>query len=109
LGLYTTAAKKTISDGIQAVASRLKPAGDGKPRLYFLRDSLVERDRDLSARKLPTCFEEEIDSYVWKETPAGIKEEPAKENDHAQDACRYMTAYFDLVPNTVSVWKNIWS
>jgi terminase large subunit-like protein len=108
LGLYTTPAKKTVSDGIQAVASRLKPQGDGKPRLYFLRDALVERDPDLAQRKLPTCFEEEIDSYVWAQTPSGIKEEPVKANDHAQDACRYITAYFDLVPHKVTYFQNIW-
>jgi phage terminase large subunit len=108
LGLYTTGAKKTVSDGIQAVASRLKPAGDGKPRLYYLRDSIVERDRDLAARKKPTCTVDEYDSYIWKETPTGIKEEPVKEDDHGLDASRYGVAYFDLVPNTVSTFKNIW-
>ncbi|HKN42971.1 MAG TPA: phage terminase large subunit, partial [Propionibacteriaceae bacterium] len=33
LGLHTVPAKKTVSDGIQAVQSRLKVAGDGRPRL----------------------------------------------------------------------------
>jgi hypothetical protein len=107
--LYTVAAKKTVSDGIQAVASRLKAQGDGKPRLYFLRDALIERDTDLAARKRPCCFEEEIDSYIWLETPSGIKEEPKKDNDHAQDATRYIVAYFDLVPNTVTHYKIPWS
>jgi phage terminase large subunit len=83
LKLNTTAAKKTVSDGIQAVAARLRPAGDGKPRLYFLEDSLVERDPDLAARKKPTCFEEEIEGYVWKQGSNGPKEEPVKEDDHA--------------------------
>jgi len=83
LGLYTTPAKKSVSDGIQAVATRLRPAGDGKPRLFFLRDSLVERDQNLAARKKPTCFEEEIESYVFKQGSDGSKEEPVKENDHA--------------------------
>jgi phage terminase large subunit len=108
LGLNTTAAKKTVSDGIQAVASRLRPAGDGKPRLMFLRDSLVERDRDLAESKKPTCFEEEVESYVWKQGSNGPKEEPVKENDHACDACRYMISHIELQPNSVSYIKGFW-
>jgi hypothetical protein len=44
LRMMTWAAKKDKSPGIQAVASRLKKAGDGRPRLFLLRDALVERD-----------------------------------------------------------------
>ena len=108
LRLYTTPAKKTISDGIQAVASRLKNAGDGKPRVYFLRDALVERDRELVARKKPTCTEEEFDTYVFKQGSDGFKEEPVKEDDHGMDSTRYMAAHMDLVPHGVSVFQNIW-
>lgn len=36
LGLSTTKAHKTVSDGIQAVESRLRPAGDGRPRLFCI-------------------------------------------------------------------------
>jgi len=37
-GLYTMPAMKAVAEGIQAVASQLLPAGDGKPRLmYFQR------------------------------------------------------------------------
>lgn len=107
LRLYTTPAKKTVSDGIQAVATRLRSAGDGKPRLLFLRDSLVERDQELAKRKKPTCFEEEVEGYVWKQTSSGVKEEPVKEDDHAQDCCRYLCAR-DLQPHGVSYFKDIW-
>jgi len=34
LGLSTVAAHKSVSDGIQAVQSRLRPAGDGRQRLF---------------------------------------------------------------------------
>lgn len=34
LGLSTTAANKAVTTGIQAVQSRLRAAGDGKPRLF---------------------------------------------------------------------------
>lgn len=108
LGLYTTLAHKSVSDGIQAMAARLKPAGDGKPRLMYFRDALVERDRDLAARKKPTCTIEEFDSYVWEQTGKGIKEQPVKEDDHGLDADRYMVARFDLVPSTVKYSARIY-
>ncbi len=94
LGLKTIAAEKAVSPGIQAVASRLKVAGDGKPRLFLLREALVERDGDLADAKLPTCTETEIDGYVWHDKRA--KDEPVKENDHGCDAARYMVAFRDM-------------
>jgi phage terminase large subunit len=109
LGLYTTPAKKTVSDGIQAVASRLRPAGDGKPRLVVFRDCLVERDRDLAEKKQPTELADEPEVYVW-DTRQGMKrgEQPVKENDHALDCARYLCASLDLVPSNVSYFKDIW-
>ncbi len=83
LGMHTTPAKKSVSDGIQAVASRLRPAGDGKPRLFFLRDSLVARDPFLAEAAEPACTEEEFDSYVWRVSSGAVsKDEPVKERDH---------------------------
>jgi hypothetical protein len=105
LGIYTTPAKKTVSDGIQAVAVRFRPAGDGRPRLTIMRDTLVERDQDLALGKRPTCLEEEPESYVWRQPG---KEEPVKENDHAMDALRYLVAYHDLIPSNVSYFRDIW-
>jgi PBSX family phage terminase large subunit len=97
LGLSTKAASKTVSDGIQAVQARLRPAGDGKPRLFVLRDSLVERDPELEDAKRPTCTAEEIVGYVWDQSPGKPpKETPVKENDHGMDALRYMVAQRDL-------------
>lgn len=97
LGLYTTAAHKAVSEGIQAVQARLKVAGDGKPRLFLMRDSLVERDEARAEAKQPTCTEEEIDGYVWNLKSGRNKgEEPVKENDHGMDAMRYLVAYRDL-------------
>jgi len=97
LGLYTLPAHKEVSPGLQAVASRLRVAGDGKPRLYFLRDSLVERDKELTDRKLPTCSEEEIEGYVWDTRQQRRQgEAPLKEHDHGCDAARYLVAHLDL-------------
>lgn len=109
LKLYTIAAKKSVSDGIQAVASRLRPAGDGKPRIFIVRDSVVQRDQDLSEGKQPTCLEDEPESYIW-DTRQGQKkgEQPVKESDHALDALRYLVAHLDLQPAGVSYFPTIW-
>jgi PBSX family phage terminase large subunit len=109
LKMMTTAADKSVSDGIQAVAVRLRVAGDGKPRLMYFRDCLVKRDEDLAKRKRPTCSVEEFNVYVWaKKADQSEKEEPQKENDHGMDVDRYIVARFDLMPAGVTYYKNIW-
>lgn len=91
IGRRTTPARKAVSPGIQAVKSRLKVAGDGKPRLCFLRGSLVERDPELADQKFPLCTEEEFDLYVWNTKQGQRKgEEPVKAFDHGMDAMRYL-------------------
>lgn len=98
LGLETTPAYKSISEGIQAVAGRLRVAGDGKPRLFFLRDSLVERDPALEEKKKPCCTEEEVESYVWDTSKNQKKgEKPVERDNHGQDAKRYLVAYVDNI------------
>ncbi|NUS26057.1 MAG: terminase [Streptomyces sp.] len=99
LGMGTSAAHKSVSDGIQAVQSRLKMQADGRPRLFVVRGALVERDGELDGAKKPACTEEEVTGYVWAVKPGnsgGLKEEPLKENDHGMDALRYMVAERDL-------------
>jgi hypothetical protein len=108
-GLSTLAAHKSVSPGLQAVAERLRTAGDGKPRLVLLRDSLVERDQELVDMRKPTCTEEEVEAYVW-DTSAGRKkgEEPFKRDDHGMDAERYLVAHFDLIGH-VSFGVDLWN
>lgn len=93
-GLVTTAAKKAVKDGIQAVQSRMKVVGDGRPRLFLIRGACTNRDAELPP--MPTCSEDEISSYVW---PQGVKpdqrENPVKENDHGMDAMRYLVMHVD--------------
>jgi phage terminase large subunit len=100
LRMGTTAATKTVSDGIQAVQTRLRKAGDGKPRIFLMRDSLVGgRDPELDHAKKPCCTAEELPGYVWAVKPGtggGLKEEPLKVNDHGCDAARYVVAERDL-------------
>src|SRR5581483_1099117 len=97
LGMSTTKAHKTVSEGIQAFQARLKVAGDGLPRVGFMRDSVVERDPALVEAKKPTYTAEEIPGYVWAVRPGGqVKEEPVKEMDDGCDTARYMVAERDL-------------
>lgn len=93
-------APNDVSAGIQCVSARLRPAGDGLPRMFFLRDSLVERDHDLADAKKPTCTVEEVEGYVWQ---SNNKEAPVKEDDHGLDAARYMAAYRDLRGGTLKL------
>jgi phage terminase large subunit len=109
LKMMTTPAYKSVSDGIQAVAARLRVAGDGKPRLMYFSNCLVKRDEDLAKRKRPTCSVEEFNVYVWaRKADQSEKEEPLKENDHGMDTDRYMVSRFDAQPAGVSYVKNIW-
>ena len=98
LGIRSIAAKKSVADGIQAVKRRLKLAGDGKPRLFIVRNALVERDQELALVKKPTSTEEEFPGYVWDQSTASRKdkEQPLKQDDHGMDCTRYMVAHKDL-------------
>jgi PBSX family phage terminase large subunit len=97
LGMTTTNAHKSVLEGIQAVEKRFRNRDDGKPGIFILRDSLVERDQELVDAKKPTCTAEELPGYIW-DTGAGkkIKEQPLKENDHGCDCTRYTVAERDL-------------
>jgi PBSX family phage terminase large subunit len=103
LDMSTVAADKQVKPGLEAVQTRTRLAGDGKPRIFVLADSLVERDEALADAKKPTCTEEEIPGYVWDPGTVAAraaekppKEQPLKENDHGADAMRYVVAERDL-------------
>lgn len=98
LELPTVAAKKAVSRGVQLVESRLRPAGDGKPRLMVVRGCTMGRDLVAETAKTPRGFLEEVNGYVWEMTrgPDGIpRETPLKLNDHSMDAGRYAVAHLD--------------
>lgn len=89
--LGTAAANKAKIDGIQEVQRRLRDR-----RLFIMRDSVVERDRDLLDSGKPTCTAEEVLSYVWDRKGVAdpkIQEEPVKEDDHGMDTKRYVMMY----------------
>lgn len=96
----TTPARKSVSDGIQFVQSRLRPAGDGKPRLFVMRDARHLLDPDLASAKKPTCTAEEVPGYIWQPSLDGRanKDAPLKLDDHGMDAMRYMVAQLDSGP-----------
>ncbi|MFD5564519.1 phage terminase large subunit [Kitasatospora griseola] len=98
LSMGTSAAHKTVKDGIQATQSRFRPAGDGRPRLFICEGARVDLDTALAEAKKPTCTEEEAVGYVWEPPRAGgqPKEQPVKQDDHGMDAMRYIVAERDL-------------
>jgi hypothetical protein len=97
LGMSTTAAHKAVGTGIQAVQGRLRVTGDGKPRLYVMRDCVLSRDPALVDASRPASTVEEIPGYVW-DTTGGRKpkEIPVKEMDDGMDCLRYMVSERDL-------------
>lgn len=106
LGMGTQPAWKGVSDGIEAVKTRLRRQENGRPRLYVLRESLIERDPALAESGRPNGFMEEIEGYVWKPSPDGkpIKDEPNKEGDDSMDCGRYAVAHCDLAPRPRLRW-----
>lgn len=112
LGLGTAAAYKAVSDGIQAVQARLNPAGDGRRRLFLLRDALVQRDPDLDEGKLPTCTAEEVAAYAWDRTPGKPpKESPVKRDDHGCLAAGSLvsTEHGPVPVEQVSAGDRVWT
>lgn len=96
-GVKTKPAYKSIVVGIQAVQARLRPAGDGKPRLYLLSDALVEADPELMDAKKPFSTEQEFGEYVWPKGRDGKpdKEVPVDDHNHGMDGMRYAAAFVD--------------
>jgi len=97
-GRGTVSAVKWVKPGVEAVQSRLKVAGDGRPRLYLVRGALASLDVSLREAGKPACTLDEITSYVWDIVEGKVsKDVPRKENDHGMDAMRYTVARVDRV------------
>jgi phage terminase large subunit len=95
-GIPTMPAQKPITVGLQAVDDRMKVV-NGKPRISFFRDAVLERDLELEDQKKPTSTLDEIPDFVWSNKG---KELPIQVNDHGCDATRYATMYVDLYSGT---------
>lgn len=94
LKMSTRAADKRVKIGIQQVQSRLRVAGDGRPRLMIMRDCTVKRDRRLIDAKKPASTAEEITGYVWLNNDK--KEDTVeKTDDHGCDTMRYLIMHID--------------
>jgi phage terminase large subunit len=96
LGIGNIAAKKSISDGIQAFAARLKPTersdGEKRPMAYLLQDTLIHPpDGWLLDHKAPTCTADEFGGYVWNDRAK--KEQPVDKDNHGMDCCRYIANF----------------
>lgn len=97
-GVPTRPAFKALTPGIQAVQARLRRAGDGKPRIFFFGDILVERDEELARAKKPCSTLQEFEVYSYPKSAEGkpLKEDPEKLFDHGMDTVRYLVAHLDL-------------
>jgi PBSX family phage terminase large subunit len=95
-GYSTIPAHKSVRVGIQAVQSRLRVQANGKPGIFFLRDSLAEIDTALAQKRDPISTEAEFERYEWDVSNGRkISEEPIKKYDHGMDAMRYMVMHVD--------------
>lgn len=95
-GLRGEAAYKSILDGIDAMAARLRPAGDGLPRMFVMKGVLVEVDDELKRAMQPICTAEEFTAYIWDiSNGKKQKEMPLDKYNHGMDAARYGVARED--------------
>lgn len=101
-GIATIAADKSVMSGIQRVINRLQPAGDGRSRLFIMRDCLLHQDPALNRASFPRCTAEEFDGYVWANSTSG-HEHPVKIHDHGMDAMRYVVSHVDADASELSV------
>jgi len=98
LGLSNSPADKRVKLGIEAAEARF-----ASKRIFFMENSLVERDPKLKEARKPTSTVEEFGGYVWDAN----KEAPVKEDDDGSDAVRYAVANQDLKRRIVSD-REVW-
>lgn len=98
LKMPTVPARKAISRGVQLTHARIRKGGNGKPRLFVFRDSVVGRDEYAEQRHTPRGFAAEVTGYVWQTVRGtdGIpREVPVDRNNHSLDAARYAVMHLD--------------
>lgn len=92
--------KRDVLAGLNAVATRLKPGANGRPRLVVCEDSLENAPNpERLAAGSPVGFVAEIETYQWKpnkDAQGGFaKDEPLDRDNHSMDACRYAVGWMD--------------
>jgi PBSX family phage terminase large subunit len=92
-GVPNQPAKKDVLQGIGKVQDRLLKQADGRSRLYFLRDSLVEVDQTLRQQRSPIQTVDEFGGYIWNDRT--LKEQPVKAEDDGMDMVRYGVMHLD--------------
>ena len=96
-GIVTRPASKAIKTGIEKTQERYAIQGDGRARIFFFNDALVEVDTRMSDKKKPTSTVEEISSYQYPPGKDGKpeKEVPVDVDNHGMDAARYAVMSVD--------------
>lgn len=87
LEITTIPANKSVLEGIEGVKSMMAIKENGRPSIFFMRDTVMEVDYDLQEVGKPIDTISEIDGYEWDD--AKKKEQPKKEYDDGMDATRY--------------------
>lgn len=103
-GTGTVPADKDVLPGIEAMAARMRVAEDGRARIFFFKDALVERDPRMIESKRPDRTVKELPAYVWAEEPKmGDRKQaqPVKRNDHGADGARYAVREADMYSGEV--------
>lgn len=91
LGIDSEPANKAILDGIENVKTKLRFDDEGNTQLYFLRDSLIDFDPELADTGMPTCTEQEFESYEWNDNKK--KDVPIDAYNHGMDCLRYLCSH----------------
>lgn len=97
-GLGTQKAIKSVQDGIDITKDALKlDPKSGEPRVFFMRDALIEVDESLRDDLQPWCTVQEFTSYVWKRDlrTGRFLPEPVKIRDDGMDCLRYLNMHLD--------------
>ena len=101
MNMDTTPADKSVLNGLHSVMSRLRVQEDGKPKLFYVRDSVWEPDANLMEEMKPWKTEDEFDGYEWENSLK--KETPRKVDDHGLDCTRYLSIHLDNNSDSWSV------
>lgn len=96
--------KADLVAGLNRVRARLRPAPDGRPRIFFVKDALDHRDDTLAALSKPWNTEMEFSFYMYPKKPNGqLSEKPLKMYDDGMDEMRYVVTYFEDEPVQMAI------